>query len=221
MEIKIEKKNLLAAAPFVATAVLLAVFFIWQVKVSVVLNRELNSKKKEFKHAEAASKHLRQLERQISDMKQKGEQLYKIVPVNEKEPLGLMKMLIRLAGQAGLKNITLNVKEKAVSSEQDAQQGAQAEQEAGQAAVDGQGAEQPAPAVEEYPGQDVAAAQTVIVKPTYLEMEFEGGFTQALGFLEKLARLDRIVKVDRISVERKKEILPYQKVSLDLVAYTF
>lgn len=221
MKITIEKTRLIAVAPFLVVAIILASCFVWQLKTNITLRQELSAKKNEFKEAEAASKHLMTLEKQASDMKQKQEALYKKVPVNEKEPFGLMKALIRLGGQAGLRKITLSLKEKAVVTAQEAAS------QAGQAAD--QGAETPA---DEAGGQQGAvSAQTddagVVAlpqgasTPIYLQMDFEGSFPQILVFLEKLMSLERIVEVEGIFIERKKETLPYQKASLDLIAYTF
>lgn len=54
-----------------------------------------------------------------------------------------------------------------------------------------------------------------------LEMSFEGVYSQALDFLKRAERIERVVAVEKVEIERKKEILPCQKVTLELVAYTF
>lgn len=54
-----------------------------------------------------------------------------------------------------------------------------------------------------------------------LEMSFEAALAQTLDFLKRAAGIERVVAVEKVEIERKKEILPCQKVTLELVAYTF
>lgn len=222
MEIKIEKTKLLKSVPFFAVTVILASFFIWQFRVNMSLTRELDAKKKEFNRAEAASRRLRNIERQIDDIKQKQAMLYKKVPVNEKEPFSLIKTLIRLGGQAGLKNITLSLKEKSAEEEAAANQGGASAQEQGVEGASEGAAAQESPESQEAQGEEssVSPAQSGPT-PIYLEMTFEGSFPQILSFLQKLMSLERIVKIEGMSIQRRKDILPYQKASLDLATYTF
>lgn len=222
MNIKPEqRKRVLSIAPLLIATVILTSFLVWQMKVSVSTKEELAAKKKEFRHAEAASKHLRDLEKQISDIKQKEEMLFKKVPVSEKEPLGLIRTLISLGGQAGLKGVTVSLKEKS------AKQQAAPRQRRGAADQGSQGGSEEAPAEQavaipvQETGEEGSAAAAQGPSPVYLQMEFEASFPRVLSFLHKLMDLERIVKVEGISVKRDKDILPYQKVSLDLVTYTF
>lgn len=222
MEIKIEKAKLLKSAPFLAVTAVLASFFVWQLRANMSLTRELDAKKKEFTRAEAASRHLRNIEKQIDDIKQKQQMLYKKVPVNEKEPFSLIKTLIRLGGQAGLKNITLRLKEKSAEEGTAANQGGGAAQDQGD-----EGGSEEAASPETTESQGAQGEESSVSpdqsgpSPVYLEMTFEGSFPLILSFLQKLMSLERIVKIEGMSIQRRKDILPYQKVSLDLVTYTF
>lgn len=221
MNIKVNQKKLLSVAPLFAVTVVLLSFFIWQLRLSTTLKQKFDSKSKEFKQTEAASKHLRGLEKQISDIKQKEEMQYKRVPINEKEPLSLMRTLIRLGGQAGLKGISLSLKEKTAPSQSAAYQGSQVATQDTEGGSEEAPAQQAAVSSEASVTESPVSSQTGALSPIYLEMDFEGSFPQVVAFLEKLAKLERIVKVDGVRIERKKEILPYQKVSLDLITYTF
>lgn len=58
-------------------------------------------------------------------------------------------------------------------------------------------------------------------KPIKLEMNFTATHQQLLKFLDRLMNLERIAAVEEIKIERDKKILPRQKVSLQLVTYTF
>ncbi len=59
------------------------------------------------------------------------------------------------------------------------------------------------------------------VKALYFTMNCEVTFIQFLKFLDKLTNLERIVEVRGIKIERVKDMLPYQKISLELVTYSF
>lgn len=68
-----------------------------------------------------------------------------------------------------------------------------------------------------YPAGDL----TNRPKPAEIEMNFEGTYSQLVRFLERLRSLERVVVVQGIKIERKKEILPCQQISLRLITYTF
>lgn len=69
--------------------------------------------------------------------------------------------------------------------------------------------------------QAMPAALPLGINSLRLEMSFEAALAQALDFLKMAAKIERVVAVEKIEVARKKEILPHQKVTLELVAYTF
>jgi Tfp pilus assembly protein PilO len=54
----------------------------------------------------------------------------------------------------------------------------------------------------------------------FFEMVFEGTFSQTLDFLKAISELERLVSVEKMQIERGEDILPRQKVILNLVAYT-
>ena len=51
-------------------------------------------------------------------------------------------------------------------------------------------------------------------------MNLEGEYGQLLLFLEAISGLERLFSVESIEIERKEEILPRQKITLQLAAYT-
>jgi hypothetical protein len=57
--------------------------------------------------------------------------------------------------------------------------------------------------------------------PMYFQMKFDSTFNQALKFIQDLSEQERIVSVEKIEISRKAEILPYQSITLALVAYSF
>ena len=52
-------------------------------------------------------------------------------------------------------------------------------------------------------------------------MNFEADFQQLIKFLERISKLKRLVFPGKIDVERLEEILPHQKVRLQLITYSF
>jgi len=177
------------------TLVLLVSFFLWQFKANSLLNKELTQKRVKLQEIQAARQNLKDLEMQTKDLKERKEELFRRTPLNEEKPLSLMKTLIKMGNSMGFKEITLDLREDTE------------EAEAIKAALKG----------EARKGSVIKSA----VKPIYLEMNFEAFFPQLPIFLEKLMKLERVVSVEGIKIERDKKALPYQKVSLDLVTYTF
>lgn len=166
-------------------------FFLWQLKINLRIKQIRTEKSDELKKTEAEGRRLEQLKEQSQDLKQKEDSLYQIIPLNEKQPLGLIKQLISLGSEIGLKKVTFRTKEKKGLRE-------------GQFFGSSQTQPKPSP-----------------FQPLYLEMNSEGTFLQLLDFLARLNNLERIVYVNALEIKRSKEILPYQKFFLQLITYTF
>ena len=189
-------------------------FFLWQLKNNIDLKKELTQKAQLLKEIETTSRHLKELEVQSRDLKQKAEALYKRVPVDEKQPLSLIKVLINIGGEIGLRKISFSVKEESIDEK---------DKLSLISGVSGQGSDlsKGGPMQEAaVPVQSAALAVSGVAqigpKPLYLEMNFEGTFPQLLDFLKKLNNLERIVTVSAIEIKRSEEALPYQKISLQL-----
>jgi len=58
-------------------------------------------------------------------------------------------------------------------------------------------------------------------KRSVLQMSFEADFQQLIKFLERISKLKRLVFPKTIHIERSEEILPRQKITLQLTAYYF
>ncbi|MDD5348228.1 MAG: type 4a pilus biogenesis protein PilO [Candidatus Omnitrophica bacterium] len=71
------------------------------------------------------------------------------------------------------------------------------------------------------PLEGAAALPAETLQPLYIQMDAEAAFPQVLSFLERLAGLERIVQVERAEISRRKEAVPYQAVTLNLVTYSF
>jgi Tfp pilus assembly protein PilO len=57
--------------------------------------------------------------------------------------------------------------------------------------------------------------------PMAFTMKFEGTFASSMDFLKALTALERLVNIEKIEIKRDENVLPYQQVSLRLVAYSF
>ena len=58
-------------------------------------------------------------------------------------------------------------------------------------------------------------------KRLVLQMSFEADFQQLIKFLERISKLRRLVFPGAIHIERLEEIIPRQKVKLQLITYSF
>jgi Tfp pilus assembly protein PilO len=191
----------------IITGVLLALcvgLFLFQFKQNLDIREEFSSKNAEFKEAKAASKRLESLEKQITELKYKEDILGRRIPVNEKHPFDLMKMLIKAGGETGLRNFFFKVQDGP------AQEGAS-------------GPGQPGGNFGGSPVQPNQGRPLTEFDPSPMDifLSFEGTFPQTMAFIKKITSLERLVTVQSVEIEREDKILPYQKVSLALKAYTF
>lgn len=182
-----------------ALTVLVALFF-WQFNIKISANKILEQKKNQLESAYSASKHLKELDVQKEGLKQRKEKLCRRLPVGEKKPLDLIKTLMRLGSRIGLRNIVFNVKES--------DPGSQAERSSSDIFPEGG-------------RQQVSAQPKAGVTPLYFTMSFNGSFTQLLDFMKETASMERIVDIEEVKIKRDENILPYQKISLELITYTF
>ncbi len=219
MRIEIKDKGLLIKNAAAASAiVLLFICFVWQVRVNTSLRQQLSVKKAEFKEAKSASSRLKKLQRQIQYLEEKERAINNQAPAGEKQPFDLVKTLTSVSADIGLRNMTFTIK----GPEKPAQAGEGAmtvtQQQEG-LEEDSSGAQENQAQIAET--QTYAAAPATGPVPVKLELSFEATYPQALNFLKRVSGLERVVAVESIKIGRKKEILPYQKVSLKLVAYSF
>jgi len=179
-----KKAGLSITLAIILPLILLISFFLWQLKYTPTLRLELEQKNREYQKAKSTSKRVERLEHQQDYLTQKEQELNNILPVDEKQPLSLIKELIHLGGEVGLKEESFKVRDE--SSE-----------------------------------VQVTGESQAQLKTRYVEMNFEGTFQELTSFLEKLNDTKRLVWVEEIKIERKVNILPYQKNYLKLVTGTF
>lgn len=205
-----------------AILTLLVLFFFWKLHSNSLLKQGLEAKRRELKEAHSHIRQLEKLERERQGLIQKEESLNKMAPAGEKQPLGLIKTLIAIGSEIGIKNATFNIEEEegkkqtGVSTGQTSGAEAPNLQEDLSENVPYQTGQAPM-----LPTTQTSANLQPQPMPLGIEINFEATYLQALDFLKGIAGIERIVVVEGIVMERKKEILPYQRVSLKLVTYTF
>ena len=214
-----KKTDLLLSVVAAISLTMLIAFFFWKLHSNAQLKQQLETKSRELKEARSRLRLLEQLEQRQQEWLQKEESLNKMVPRGEKQPLSLIKTLIGIGGEIGLKNAVFNIggtKNQAnllpgQTSGSANLQGALPENLSGY-----QSGQTQMPAAD----QGSTGLEPLPI-PIEIEVSFEATYLQALDFLKKAAGIERVVAVEGITIERKKEILPYQKISLQLVAYAF
>lgn len=200
-----KKTGLLVNSAILILLILVISFCLWQLRENVSLRQELDKKGQELKDVESNSRHLEALKKQNQDLSYKEEAIKRKVPVNEKQPISLIKTLTVIAGETGLRKAVFSIKEMA-----------------------SQGGSASARSLGQPPGQTLASPTTqgstglpMGIKPIEIGVSSEATYLQALSFLERLMNLERVIVVDELTIERKKEILPYQQVSLQISTYSF
>lgn len=199
---------------FIAGIVVLAGvvgLLVWQLRVRKAVRQDLEKSTAELKESATMSMKLTQLEKQIEVLKRKEEALYRQVPAQEQYPHRLLKALSAAAENAHFSGVMFSVKSnRAVSDNQPGQEEAPAMVDPGADPAAGKkGGERAGKSIGKGTAREI-----------YLQMECDGDFCALLEFLDAVNAMERIVKVGRVTVERRKEIHPRQKIILDLVAYT-
>ncbi|MFA5118635.1 MAG: type 4a pilus biogenesis protein PilO [Candidatus Omnitrophota bacterium] len=98
-----KKLNLIVNIVVIVILVLVIALFGWYLKENIDLKASLAEKTAEYEKEENANKYLAELERKNEALKQEEQKINKVVPVNEEKPFSLVKDLIRVSTQAGLK----------------------------------------------------------------------------------------------------------------------
>jgi len=107
-----KKTRLLSNLSIVILLILFIALFLWLLRVNLTLRQIWNERKHEFQEAKTSIRRLETLEKQGQDLKQKEDTLYNKVSLDEKQPLSLIKSLISIGGEIGLRGVTISVEEK-------------------------------------------------------------------------------------------------------------
>ena len=184
------KNNIYINSGLAVAIIIMSSLLAWQINLKLNLTRSFSAKSKELKKSLSSQKHLEKLKSELELLEAKEKALNRMIPEGEAQPLRLIKSIVRLGNEIGIKKIDFDVKPPS--------------------AVGGLGQ-----------GDDLSAEESAGVKSLYFKMNCEGTFIQFLKFLNKLMNMERIVEVRGVKIEGVRDILPYQKISLELVAYSF
>jgi len=214
-----KKTSVLISFILITVLIILIAFLFWQYKDSFNLKRQLEEKNTELGKAQVVSRRLEELEKQNEELRQKEGILYSRVSIGEKQPFSLIRKILTIGNEIGLRQMSFDIKgppNKALAEENMSASGAMPHR----SLTEGEGAPMPGArqASQPFKSQEASKAGP---KALYFQMEFEGTFLQFLDFLKRLNNLERVVTIDTLEIKRSKELLPYQKVSLQLVTYTF
>lgn len=218
----------------ITVLIILIAFLFWQYKDSFNLKRQLEEKNTELEKAQVVSRRVEELEKQNEELRQKEGILYSRVSIDEKQPFSLIRKILSIGNEIGLRGMSFDIKEKSEKEQKDSQglikgppNKALAEEDmSGSGAMphrsltEGEGALMPGARQAPQPVKSQEASKAG-PKPLYFQMEFEGTFLQFLDFLKRVSNLERVVTIDTLEIKRSKELLPYQKATLQLVTYTF
>ncbi|MCG2711384.1 MAG: hypothetical protein L6416_03560 [Candidatus Omnitrophica bacterium] len=188
-------------------AALLSILIL-EFKINAALKKEWLEKEGSIKAAKKITQEAEKIQKEITDLTIEDSQIEKMVPLNEQEPMGLIKTLSLLANQSKAKNLEIiflnQGKDSSDTSDQQEQSGTSFSPE------------------DEEDDEFSEQNETFFsLKPQLIQMNFECEFPQVIAFLNKALSLDRIVLIDSVKIERVEKILPRQKVTLMLSAYTF
>lgn len=194
-KLKFDFMMLFSVSVVILCLIFLAVFFL-QMKDNGELKQVVNAKSQELKEAQAMNKRLEKLENRRQEISYREQALTKMVPRGESKPFSLVKELVKVGMELGLKDTEFLIKEKKKTDDADTPAAATA------------------PKVEE---EDLPQG----VKAVYLEVKCKATFSQLLKLLDRIHAFKRITEIEEIEVKRSDKIIPYQRVRLELVAYTF
>lgn len=202
IKLKIEIKNKpLFIKSSLAAVILLALILVsaGQLKTRNNLTQDYKNKSAELKDTRTTNKRLQKLETQVQALAEKEKKILTQAPIDEIHPFGLIKTITGLANEIGLKDTAFTIKEKDLPE-------TSLNEQAG---------------MTEFQGEYASLASRAGINPITIEMRFNGTYSGLIIFLKRLPHLERVVSVTQIHIERKKDIIPYQAISLQLTAYSF
>ncbi|MBU1997977.1 MAG: hypothetical protein ABIG46_03215 [Candidatus Omnitrophota bacterium] len=211
---------LIVTLVIVALILGLAIFSSWKYKDNANLRLVLKGKKEELKKTEATSRKVEELKKQSQELKRSEEKIYTMVPVGQEKPFKLIKEISLLAASLGLKSLEFNLpSENGQDENKDVSLGG---------SVNSAGSSQPQG---HAPGADVSLGganpnprvnlSKDAPKPIVIEMSCQATLDVLVNFLNKVGNLERLVNIQKMVIERDGEILPFQKISLELITYYY
>lgn len=195
-------------------------FYVLMILQSRSLQKEEHQKKEELTKIKEAQQKLDALEKEVAHLRKGQEGVYDLVSLNETNPLKLIKTLTLLGAELGLEKMEFVSEEKKEDGNI-----ASAPPSNNMTATTGMGLQgrgkDNSPVSGSASGNGVKSSNdSLVFTPLLIRMTFEAPYTQLFLFLEKIQTLKRVISIEEIQVNRAEKILPYQEVTLRLVAYT-
>jgi hypothetical protein len=168
-----------------------AICFFWQLNAKSRLNVQFEKAKKEAKQAQKDMRRVLELKKDPTRLEDRAAENSQKIPPFELVPSGLMRQLFETGTELGLKDIRFDHELNTVLDENQIKKKMEFMQ----------------------------TYSSAKIELEYFIMHFKAGFQELYSFLHRLYAFDRIVTLERITVERRKNILPDQEVSMVLITY--
>jgi hypothetical protein len=108
----LKNESLITIIGTAAALVFLITILVWQIKVGVDLKQTFQTAQGKLRSEEDTNVRLERIKARIEELRQREITQNKIVPVNEKQPLGVIKSLVLATTETGMQGCTFKVIEK-------------------------------------------------------------------------------------------------------------
>lgn len=107
-----KNESLITIIGTAAALVLLIAVLVWQITVGADLKQTFSAAQGKLRNEEDTNARLETIKARIEELRQREVSQNKIVPVNEKQPLGVIKSLVLATTETGMQGCTFKVIEK-------------------------------------------------------------------------------------------------------------
>ena len=208
-------------------------FIVWTASFFLIISsgtlfleyKETSRTRKELKNKSQKLQELNKAERKIKFLKKKKISLHlekmnleEQIPLNKVESLSSIKNITVLAAKSGIKKIEF------ISSQEteDKKMGTFSLRKSfsGSSLQNGSSAFTSS-STQSFRGTASVSNNLFIIRPRFIQVNLECNYSNLVSFLREVLKLKRITSIESIKIKRMKNILPRQKVTLNLVTYTF
>lgn len=175
-----------------------------QINIFYSNRKQLDEKENRLTQLDALQTTLGRIEQQLAQRKLLEDRLFKMIPKGTASVFDLMHELTSIGTAMGLRNIAFGIEDKAEDTSQQKRARSRNLRR-----ID----------VRKEKIKPKILEQEVDVH--YFAMDFDAGYQETAAFLNRLLELDRVVLVEKAQIQRQKDILPRQHVTLTLVTYSF
>ncbi len=176
--------------------VFLLVGFIYQITKVNASREELKERKGYLRELRGVKRKSKKIEEEIEKYKLKEEEVLRKIPKSEESILLLVRELASIADAMMIKNITFEMAPEKNKKDKES------------------------PIMRRRSRPAIKEETTGPIKPHDFKVSFNAGYKETVEFIKRVINLERVVSVKNLEIERKDEILPFQKVTLTLTTYT-